>query len=330
MSEMRQMVIEVVEKMLKDHVTKEHVDALAAGKWDQQLWQLFEENGMLALATADMAESDMTDLFALYPLMGKYAAPIPFVEHTLANVLLKTIGAETYDTLTTFVLVDEWHDTLPLVPWARDASQVVVIGREKLAVFALYKATIQKSTNLASEPRDTVTFSTLEAHIEVQLTTAQYDQLRTYITMATVLKSAGAIEAAVALTVQFSKEREQFGRPIHRFQMVQRHLADIAGERAIMQAAAGNLLENIVPHEVGYARIRLEQAIRIVTASAHQVHAAIGVTDEHPLNHYTRRLWAWRDELVKASEWQHILAQQVLEQDVDIWTALTAQPNYNR
>jgi len=33
-----------------------------------------------------------------------------------------------------------------------------------------------------------------------------------------------------------------------------------------------------------------------VAAASHQVMGAIGFTEEHILHHYTKRLWAWRDE----------------------------------
>lgn len=45
---------------------------------------------------------------------------------------------------------------------------------------------------------------------------------------------AGEIDKVFDLTVRYSKEREQFGRPIHRFQLVQQHLAQLAGEQTIV------------------------------------------------------------------------------------------------
>lgn len=326
MSEMKEMLIEVVEKMLKDHVDKEAVDVLEKGEWGEALWTLLQENGMIDIAVPEAqggAGGDKADLFAVYDLIGKYAAPIPFIEHTLANVLLNEVGEQAQQTLTTYAIIDVWKNVLPLVPWARYAQQVVVVTPKKLSVWPLADAHIEQSTNLASEPRDTVTFETTAPTVEIALSDAQYEQLITMATIATVVKSAGAIDKAVDLTVRFSKEREQFGRPIHRFQMVQQHLAQIAGEQAIVRAAVENLLFSFNPQEAGYARLRLEDAIRIVAASAHQVHAAIGVTDEHSLNHYTRRLWAWRDEAVKASYWKEALVEKLLASHTDIWTTLT-------
>lgn len=329
MSEMKEMLVEVVEKMLKDKVEKEDVDVLEQGEWGEALWKLLDENGMINIAVPeeqDGAGGDKEDLFAVYQLIGKYAAPIPFVEHTLANVLLNEVGEVAQQTLTTLHLANRVETTLPFVPWARHAEQVVVVTPEKLVVLPLEDAVITESTNIASEPRDTVDVKAAPT-VEVALSAAQYKQLMKMVTASTIVKTSGAIEKAFDLTVRFSKEREQFGRPIHRFQLVQQHLALMAGEQAIINVAAENILaslETLESNDVGYARLRLEDANRVIAASAHQVHAAIGVTDEHSLNHYTRRIWSWRDELVKADYWKKELVQDVLTSSTDIWTALTA------
>ncbi len=117
----------------------------------------------------------------------------------------------------------------------------------------------------------------------------------------------GAIEKVNELTVQYTKERQQFGRPIHRFQLVQQHIVQLAGETAISVAAFHNvtasLLANNYKNEVAYARLRFEEAITAATTIAHQVHAAIGTTYEHQLHQFTRRLWAWRDEGASSDYW---------------------------
>ena len=49
MSEMKEMILQVVERMLKDNVDKDLVDVVEQGKWSPNLWSLFEENGIQLL-----------------------------------------------------------------------------------------------------------------------------------------------------------------------------------------------------------------------------------------------------------------------------------------
>jgi acyl-CoA dehydrogenase len=46
-------------------------------------------------------------------------------------------------------------------------------------------------------------------------------------------------------------------------------------------------------------------------AIAHQVHGAIGVTEEHPLHLFTRRIWDWRDDFGSDVEWSGCLGRKV-------------------
>ena len=52
----------------------------------------------------------------------------------------------------------------------------------------------------------------------------------------------------------------------------------------------------------------------------HQVHGAMGYTYEHRLHHFTRRLWAWRDEWGNEFYWQAKLGQHLASLGADrVW-----------
>lgn len=342
MSEMKDMLVDVVEKMFKNKVGKETVDLLEEGKWGEDVWQLMLENEIEQVAVNEQhggAGGDYEDLFHLNRLIGKYAVPIPFVEHTLANLILETANLQPQTELSTvhlaakpLALADgKVTGSLQHVPWARYAEKLVTIATEEgqptLISLKLKDATIQHQTNLAAEPRDTVQFKDATVLASQPITQEQLEFFQKLQTAATVSKMVGAIDRAFELSVQFSKEREQFGRPIHRFQLVQQHLAILAGEQALSQAALDNIISLLLKGEAGdgiaFARLKLDDAGRIVATSAHQVHAAIGVTHEHRLHHYTRRLWAWRDEDFHARYWQKELAKKWLHSTSTIWEDLT-------
>ena len=345
MSEMKDMILDVVERMLKENVDKTVVDVVEQGKWSPYLWDLFAQNGIPIVAISEDnggAGGDLEDLLNIIRLIGKYAAPIPLAETTLANYLLERSNLQVVEEPTTYMLSADQAYTLEdgkltgeavHIPWARHAQHFVTLATSadgtRLVQIELSKASITPSANLASEPRDTVAFQ--DAPVTQVSAPLSFEELRIMTTLETAFRLAlmtGSIDKINDLTIQYTNEREQFGRPIHRFQLVQQHIVHLAGETAIALAAFNNvtdaLLTNPNGNEVAYARLRLEEAIQTVATIAHQVHAAIGTTHEHSLHQYTRRLWSWRDEGTSTAYWSDVVATQLLEQSGDsLWAYLT-------
>jgi len=80
---------------------------------------------------------------------------------------------------------------------------------------------------------------------------------------------------------------------------------------------------------VAAAKLRAGEAGQIVAALAHQVHGAIGFTDEHSLHHFTKRLWSWRDEFGTERDWSRALGKAALKggpagSDDSFWSFVTA------
>ena len=96
------------------------------------------------------------------------------------------------------------------------------------------------------------------------------------------------------MTVDFVKQRIQFGRPIGSFQAIQHHCAnmatDVEGSRYITNQAAWRLSEGLpADSEVAMAKAWVSDAVRRVCATGHQCHGAIGFTKEHSMQLYSRR-----------------------------------------
>lgn len=336
MSDLQDMIVDVFEKILKQHCTKETVDILEEGLWATDLWQVIVDNELQNIAVSEGcggAGGDIADLLTLYRLCGKYAAPIPFVEHTLANFCWEAVGGSPTDDLSTIALSSAQvtgSSEMPYVPWGRYAKFAVTVMKQGdayyLVRFLIDETMTKLATNLATEPRDTI-YPYGQSMERIEISSERVLFIQKLFTAAQISRMVGAIEQAVALSIRFSKEREQFGRPIHRFQLVQQHLAVLAGEEAICTAALQNLAlvlqDNEDQFEVAFATISLDAATKTVAASAHQIHAAIGVTYEHRLHHFTRRLWAWRDEGLSARFWQQQMARNLLATEQDIWSYLT-------
>ncbi|MFP3918237.1 acyl-CoA dehydrogenase [Lysinibacillus telephonicus] len=347
MSEMKDMLIEVIDKIFKDCADKETVDLLEEGKWAENLWELLAENEMLNFALLEEhggVGGDLDCIFNVYRLVGRYAVPIPFVEHTLANFTLETSGLSPITERAT-ILIDEEQmlelqedrlsGLLHNVPWARHMQQLVTAAKQQddyyIVQIPLENAAITKQINLAAEPRDSITFNNAAVIQKIVVPYELIQSLKKINTAANIAKMSGALEKANELTVQYSKERQQFGRPIHRFQLIQQHIAILAGETAITNTSVDNMISALAEgreeYEVALARLRIDDSSRIVATSAHQVHAAIGVTHEHNLHYYTRRLWSWREEGYTSYYWKKVLAQTLLQSEMDLWEFITKSNN---
>ena len=129
------------------------------------------------------------------------------------------------------------------------------------------------------------------------------DYARRLLRLFRSLLIAGAAQRALDLTVTYVKDREQFGRPLAKFPTVQAELARMAGEVALIGAATqaavaaegASLTGEVVPAVVA-AKAQASSGAGVVAAIAHQLHGAIGTTEEHRLRLTTTRLWSWRDE----------------------------------
>ncbi|SHN15984.1 acyl-CoA dehydrogenase family protein [Cryptosporangium aurantiacum] len=152
---------------------------------------------------------------------------------------------------------------------------------------------------------------------------------------AAVLRAAalgGALERACALLVEHVTVRQQFGRPLRAFQSVAHRAADASLECDLALATIAAAITTADGPSVA-ARSATAAAARAVTARAagvvaeiaHQLHGAIGITQEHPLHLVTRRLWAWRDEAGSQRHWERRVGSATLpgEDDVALWALTT-------
>lgn len=108
-------------------------------------------------------------------------------------------------------------------------------------------------------------------------------------------EAVGTAQKTLDMSVDYVKERRQYGRPVGSFQAVQFYcsdmLTDIYGMRVSSYNAAWMLSENreCLP-QIAVATSWAGQAVERIINSAHQVHGAMGFTLDYNLHYYTRRL----------------------------------------
>jgi acyl-CoA dehydrogenase len=145
-----------------------------------------------------------------------------------------------------------------------------------------------------------------------------------------VQQMTGAMERCMDYALTYANERVQFGRAIAKFQAIQHMLAIAAGQFAAATAAADAAAEAYgtpgFPMAVALAKSRCGEAAGQVAAACHQVHAAMGFTQEHPLHFASRRLWSWRDEFGSEAVWQERIGRLVCRQGGEaLWPMIVGE-----
>lgn len=108
----------------------------------------------------------------------------------------------------------------------------------------------------------------------------------------------GSAQQTLEMTIQYIKERKQFGRPLGSFQALQHYSADIVtdveGCRHITSQAAWMLSEGLsCKKEVAIAKAWCSDALKRITMTSHQMHGGIGFTEEHNLHLFYKKAKAW-------------------------------------
>ena len=106
----------------------------------------------------------------------------------------------------------------------------------------------------------------------------------------TAAEMAGAIDRVAAMTAQYVTERQQFGRPISAFQAVAHGAARLATLAQAATWSARLACTSNDPSDTAAAKGWISAASVEVSALAHQLHGAIGFTEEYGLQRLSKRL----------------------------------------
>jgi pimeloyl-CoA dehydrogenase small subunit len=114
---------------------------------------------------------------------------------------------------------------------------------------------------------------------------------------ATSAEAVGAMEAMHAMTLEYLKTRQQFGKPIGQNQVLQHRSAEmlIALEQGRSMAMLAAMMVDEPDseeraHNIAMAKVGVGQASRFVAQNAVQLHGGIGMTEEYAVGHYFRRV----------------------------------------
>lgn len=274
------------------------------------VWDEIEESG---LPNALVAEQDggfglsLSQILPLVFLMGAHAFPLPLAETMVARALLRRAGVEPplapIILATAFSREGQATTQTAELPLARTAGYMLVARAETFDLVELSPSVLSSSRSQFSLSANVIAGA---EQIRISISSGAM-ALRETIAFLHAAKLAGAMQFVLQMTIDYARTRSQFGRPIGKFQAIQQQVSVMAEYVAAarmaveLAAATGVLLPD--PLAAGVAKECASSAALIVAQTAHSVHGAIGISREHDLQLYTRRMAEWRAAEGAESYW---------------------------
>jgi len=250
------------------------------------LWSRLGELGVLGVLAPEAHGGfggDCLDLVLLLEETGRAALPEPVVEHAAVAVpLLDDARAEAAAAGDVTITV---APPSGLVLYA-DSADLVLLGDRFVA-----PGTLQLRRH------ESVDGSRRLFGIAAPPTSIHLESLDRAV-LGVAAQLIGLADRMLTMTVEYAKERRQFGVPIGSFQAVKHHLADVAlaieFARPLVYRAAWSIAQGDDDRSVhvAMAKARASEAALRAGRVALQVHGAIGYTTEYDLHLWMKRAWA--------------------------------------
>jgi len=335
------MLAEQMDRLFSESVNRDLFIQVEAGQSATQLWNALEALGITtALVNEDLGGAGLSwaDTEAALRSIGRHGSPVPLAETMLAQWALTSANIEApagpiaVSTQCFELAADNTiSGTDRQVSWLPACEYRVATAHRGSEYFVFLldqkQGDCQANQTIAREPSAQIS---LQAVTPKSIGACNLGAQGLLPHMATVrsIQIAGALEQLLALSVEYGNTREQFGRPIGKFQAIQHAIAILATQTAAAQVgglyACRQIDANNAQRAAMIAKTRAGAAAGIGAEIAHQVFGAIGFTDEHSLHYFTRRLWQWRSEAGSEHWWAEQLGSQAIASGGDaLWPSIT-------
>jgi len=272
------------------------VRAWAAGDTapGRKVWAQLTDIGVTALLVSekfDGIDAHPVDLVVAAERLGYWAVPGPVTESiAVAPILLAD------DERSAQLASGELIATVAMPPQTPRAVDADVAG------LILVAGVGQISEGTAGERHDSVDPARKLFDVSATGASQPADTARAYEfgVLATAAQLVGAGQAMLDQSVEYAKQRTQFGRVIGSYQAIKHKLADvhIAVElaRPLVYGAALSLAEGSpdTARDISAAKVAASDAALLAARSSLQTHGAIGFTQEHDLSLLLLRVQALR------------------------------------
>jgi alkylation response protein AidB-like acyl-CoA dehydrogenase len=289
-TEERELLRDTVAALVEKHASPAAVrEAMTSPRgYDESLWKLLcEQVGAAALVVPEElggAGGELADAAVVLEELGKALVPTPLLGTTLAELALLAADEPDTDAL------EKLAEGASIGAVVFDADHVVN-GDIADVIVAADGKTLTRWAGFSAHPVETMDLTRRLARVEPQETTATGTDPGLADTAAILLaaEQIGAASRCLDLTVEYTKDRVQFGRPIGSFQALKHRMADlyvaVQSARAVVDAAVAEPSATSAP----LARVAASEAFSKVAAEAVQMHGGIAITWEHDIQLYFKR-----------------------------------------
>ena len=292
MSEERELLRDTVAALVDKHASPEAVRAAMASErgYDEGLWKLLcEQVGAAALVVPEElggAGGELGDAAVVLEELGRALVPTPLLGTTLTELALlaadepdtDVLGALAEGTSIGAVVFD------PDYVINGDVADVVVATADD-------RDTLVRWTTFTAKPITTMDPTRRLAKVTPQETAALGPNPGLADTAAILMaaEQIGAAGRCLDLTVAYTKDRVQFGRPIGGFQALKHRMADMYVLVQSARAVVNDAIADPSPTSAALARVAASEAFSAVAAEAVQMHGGIAITWEHDIQLYFKR-----------------------------------------
>jgi acyl-CoA dehydrogenase len=206
-------------QLLKDQCTPHLIREIESGTSPKHLWQQLQESGFADALLSEAqggADLKLIDAFPLMELCGTYALPVSLAETMFARALLAGDGIKLPEGSITLAFNSQQIDgslVCKHVPYGRVANWVLLDQGDFCLLLPAASANIQADVFAL----DAVLTWSANAVQEAQRLAGRHD-LRTLLACIVATQLSGTLMGVFTRTLQFANDRNQFGRPIGKFQ----------------------------------------------------------------------------------------------------------------
>jgi alkylation response protein AidB-like acyl-CoA dehydrogenase len=260
---------------------------------DEKLWDQLCSLGIAGLADPAGCAATFADTAVVLSELGRFLTPGPFLGAVVAAAAVRATGQDAAGVLSelasgavTAALV--W-DTYTLDAKVADVFLVVRDG----GLHAVTPADAEVTPHGAMDP--TRRLATVRADAPGRfLGELDVARVRDVARAAVAAESAGAAARCLELTVEYTKQRTQFGRPIGSFQALKHRMADLhvlvaTAESAALAAATAVDTGVDLPATAATAKVWCTEAFTTAAGEMIQLHGGIAITWEHDAHLYFKR-----------------------------------------